>query len=81
LKEFDLKVLKDDKQFFPPYDGSAVVRGDALERHPELKEVVELLVGQIDTATMTGLNYEVDVNKRDAAEVAKEFLEAKGLLP
>jgi osmoprotectant transport system substrate-binding protein len=81
LKEFDLKVLKDDKQFFPPYDGSAVVRNDALERHPELRDVVALLVGQIDTATMTELNYEVDVKKRDAEEVALEFLQAKGLLP
>ncbi len=80
LKEFDLKVLADDKQFFPPYDGSPVVRNDTLESHPELREVVELLVGQIDTETMTGLNYEVDVNKRDAAEVAEEFLRQKGLL-
>ncbi|WP_309121316.1 glycine betaine ABC transporter substrate-binding protein [Paenibacillus sp.] len=80
LKEFDLKVLKDDKQFFPPYDGSAVVRNDALESHPELKEVVGLLEGKIDTETMTALNYEVDVNKRDAAEVAKEFLQENGLL-
>ncbi|HZG76824.1 MAG TPA: glycine betaine ABC transporter substrate-binding protein [Paenibacillus sp.] len=80
LKAFDLTVLKDDKQFFPPYDGSAVVRNDALERHPELKEIIELLVGQISTETMTALNYEVDINKRDPAEVAEEFLRQEGLL-
>jgi len=80
LKEFDLKVLADDKQFFPPYDGSPVVRNDTLEQHPELADVVSLLVGQIDAQTMTGLNYEVDVNKRDAAEVANEFLKERGLI-
>jgi osmoprotectant transport system substrate-binding protein len=80
LKEFNLHVLKDDKQFFPPYDGSPVVRNDTLEKHPELTEVVNLLVGKIDAETMTGLNYEVDVNKRNETEVAKEFLKEIGLL-
>jgi osmoprotectant transport system substrate-binding protein len=80
LKEFDLHVLKDDKQFFPPYDASPVVRNDVLENHPELKEVVGLLIGKIDAVTMTALNYEVDVNKRSEEEVAKAFLVELGLL-
>lgn len=80
LKEFNLKVLKDDKQFFPPFDASPVVRNDTLEAHPELKEVVELLVGQFDEQTITALNYEVDVNKREPDEVAREFLQERGLL-
>lgn len=80
IKEYNLKTLTDDKQFFPPYDASPVVRKDTLEQYPELNEVVELLVGKIDAETMTGLNYEVDVNKRSPQEVAAEFLKEQGLL-
>jgi len=80
LKAFNLKVLKDDKQFFPPFDGSPVIRKDVLEAHPELEEVIQLLVGQIDAETMTALNYEVDVAGRSPDEVAEQFLRERGWL-
>ena len=80
IKEYNLQTLEDDKQFFPPYDASPVVRKDTLEQYPELNDVVALLVGKIDAETMTGLNYEVDVNKRSPREVAVEFLKEQGLL-
>lgn len=80
IKEYKLQTLEDDKQFFPPYDASPVVRKDTLEQYPELNDVVPLLIGKIDAATMTGLNYEVDVNKRSPREVAAEFLKEQGLL-
>ena len=80
IKEYNLQTLVDDKHFFPPYDASPVVRNDTLEKYPELNDVVELLVGKIDATTMTGLNYEVDVNKRSPQEVAVEFLKGQGLL-
>ncbi|MBB6635246.1 glycine betaine ABC transporter substrate-binding protein [Cohnella thailandensis] len=80
LKQYDLQTLTDDKQFFPPYDASPVLRNDTLEKYPELDEVIPLLVGKIDAATMTALNYEVDVNKRTPEDVAVEFLKGQGLL-
>ncbi len=75
LKAFDLVTLEDDKKFFPPYDCSPVIREDVLKEHPELEGVLEKLVGQIDTETMTELNYQADVLKKEPATVAKEFLE------
>jgi osmoprotectant transport system substrate-binding protein len=80
LKEYNLKTLKDDKSFFPPYDASPVVRNDLLEKHPQLKDIINKLVGLIDTETMTSLNYQVDVEKLSPDEVAKNFLVEKGLL-
>lgn len=80
IKEFNLKTLEDDLQFFPPYDASPVLRKDTLEKHPELEEIVTMLIGKIDAQTMTALNYEVDVNKRSPQEVAVEFLKANNLL-
>lgn len=80
IKEYDLQALEDDKQFFPPYDASPVVRKEILEKSPELKDVISLLIGKIDAKTMTDLNYEVDVNKRNPNEVAIEFLKKNELL-
>ncbi|MCM3273713.1 osmoprotectant ABC transporter substrate-binding protein [Paenibacillus elgii] len=80
LKEYNLKTLEDDKKFFPPYQASPVVRNDTLKKHPEIKEIMDKLAGQIDTKTMTELNYQADVKKVEPEQVAKDFLKQKGLL-
>lgn len=81
IGKFDLLILEDDKHFFPPYDAAFVVRGEALRKHPDVREALELLAGKIDNATMQRLNYAVDEEERREAEVAHEFLVKKGLLP
>lgn len=80
IKQYNLKVLVDDKGFFPPYYAAPIIRKDTLEDHPELEEVLNQLAGLIDDPTMTGLNYQVDVEGKDVEVVVKEFLESKGLL-
>jgi len=80
IKAYNLQTLEDDKQFFPPYDASPVIRKDTLEKYPALNEVIPLLIGKINAETMTGLNYEVDVGKRSPRDVAVEFLKGQGLL-
>jgi len=77
---FDLVVLEDDKNFFPPYDGALFVKEDLLEKHPEISEIVAPLIGSFDEETMSRLNSEVDVNKKDPSDVAREYLKEKGLL-
>lgn len=77
IKEYHLKSLQDDKQFFPPYDAAPVIRNDVLARHPELNEIMSLLAGKIDVQTMIELNYEVDINKRNERKVAEEYLKKK----
>lgn len=76
IEEFDLVTLEDDMNFFPPYDASPVVSNDALERFPEIDGLIERLVGQIDVDEMLRMNYEADVQMKEPAIVAKEFLEA-----
>jgi osmoprotectant transport system substrate-binding protein len=80
LKEYNLKTLEDDKKFFPPYQASPVVRNDTLKKHPELKNVMDKLVGLVDTKAMTELNYQADVKKIEPDVIAKDFLKGKGLL-
>lgn len=80
IREFDLVILEDDKHFFPPYQGAPVARNDVLEKHPELKDLLQSLAGTISTSEMTEMNYEVDVLGREPADVARDFLIRKGLI-
>ena len=75
-----LKVLEDDKGFFPDYFGAYIVRGDLLEKYPEVEGILEQLTGKISTQQMTELTYQVDVEGRTVDEVAHDFLVSQGLL-
>jgi len=80
LQDFDLRVLEDDKSYFPPYHALPIIREDALERFPELEEVLALLEGQIDEVAMQIMNGKVDNDGIRVDAVAKEFLEETGLI-
>lgn len=80
IREYDLKVLKDDKGLFPPYQGSPMMREETIKKHPELKKVLEKLSGKITEEEMSRMNYEVKVSKKSAKEVAKKFLMDKNLI-
>ncbi len=80
LKAYNLTVLKDDKNFFPPYYAAPLVRDDTLKKYPELKDVLNKLAGQINDETMRELNYKVDKLGEDPRTVADDFLKSKGLI-
>jgi len=80
LKAYNLTVLKDDKNFFPPYYAAPLVRDDTLKKYPELKDVLNKLAGQINDETMRELNYKVDKLGEDPKTVADDFLKSKGLI-
>ncbi|KWW17346.1 MULTISPECIES: osmoprotectant ABC transporter substrate-binding protein [Peribacillus] len=76
IKVNDLKLLEDDKHYFPPYDCSPVVTGELLKRYPQIEDELNKLIGEINTETMQELNYEVDGNLKEPSVVATEFLKA-----
>ena len=80
FKAFDLKVLEDDKHFFPPYYAAPIVRDDTLEKYPELRDVLNSLGGKIGDETMQDLNYQVDNQKKSVESVAESFLKENGLI-
>ncbi|MWV46717.1 osmoprotectant ABC transporter substrate-binding protein [Paenibacillus sp. HJL G12] len=80
LKAYKLQTLQDDKQFFPPYDASPVLRSDLLKKHPEIQEAIAPLIGHLDADTMISLNYQVDIEKKSEREVAITYLKQQGLL-
>lgn len=74
IAAYDLVVLKDDKNFFPPYDASAVAPNKLLKQHPEIKKSISKLDGKISTEQMQKLNYEADGKGKEPAVVAEAFL-------
>jgi osmoprotectant transport system permease protein len=80
LLQHDLATLVDDRRFFPPYHAAPVVRRELLERHPEVRTVLERLAFRLDARTMRALNHAVEVEGRPFAEVARGFLVDTGLL-
>jgi osmoprotectant transport system substrate-binding protein len=80
IKVFNLKILKDDLEFFPPYDCLPVVRQDTLAKYPEIEGVLNQLAGKIDEQTMQELNAKVDDEGMKEETVAHDFLVSAGLI-
>lgn len=76
IPALQLVVLEDDRRYFPPYHAAPVVRQAVLERHPELREVLEELAGRLGDAEMRRLNALADVDRQDLAVIAREWLTA-----
>ncbi|WP_243293058.1 osmoprotectant update ABC transporter permease/substrate-binding subunit OpuFB [Bacillus sp. FJAT-47783] len=80
LKRYNLKVLKDDKELFPPYQGAPLIRKNTLEKYPELEEILNQLAGKITDDQMREMNYQVAVEGKSAAEIAQNYLEEEGIV-
>ncbi|TCZ73596.1 glycine/betaine ABC transporter substrate-binding protein [Paenibacillus albiflavus] len=76
----ELVVLQDDKKLWPPYYLAPVIRQEILDKDPNVRQVLDEISSKINDQTMQQLNAEVDIKKREYAEVAKEFLEKQMLL-
>ena len=74
IDALDLTALDDNRHYFPPYDAVPVVRTSALLRHPGIGRAMARLVGHVTERDMRAMNRAVDLEHRDPAEVAREFL-------
>jgi osmoprotectant transport system substrate-binding protein len=79
LSKMDLKVLRDDRNAFPPYQVCIVARQDTMRETPGLREALLELSGKFTNQKMQNLNLQVDGQHRSVAEVAAEFLKQSGL--
>jgi osmoprotectant transport system substrate-binding protein len=80
IKGFDLVVLEDNKQFFPPYQSVPIVRKEVLEKYPELEDLLNKMAAKLTNEKMTELNYRVDVKHEDVNKVASEWLKENGFI-
>jgi osmoprotectant transport system substrate-binding protein len=74
IAALDLVSLADDRHYFPPYQAAPVLRADLLQRHPAIGAALDELAGRLSDAEMQRLNALADVQHRDIAEIAHEWL-------
>jgi osmoprotectant transport system permease protein len=74
LERLRLRILKDDRRFFPDYSAVLLARRDMAERFPRtwarLREVLE---GSLDNRRMSALNAMADLDGKSVPEVAATF--------
>ncbi|WP_323704516.1 osmoprotectant ABC transporter substrate-binding protein [Mammaliicoccus sp. Dog046] len=74
IASYDLVVLEDDLNFFPPYDASPLVTKSLIKEKPYVDKAMKKLEGKISTKEMQKLNYEADNNLKEPAVIAEAFL-------
>jgi|KBSSwiStaDraftv2_1062776.scaffolds.fasta_scaffold02261_8 osmoprotectant transport system substrate-binding protein len=80
IPAFNFVVLRDDKNYAPPYNMTPVVRKEILDKNPKIADALNALAAKLNNETMAKLNASVDVDKKTPEEVADQFLKANGLV-
>jgi len=80
LAEYQLVVLEDDQQHFPPYQGAPLIRNEVLQEFPELEEILNQLANKITDDEMRAMNYQVNSEGKSAQVVARAYLIQQGLI-
>lgn len=81
LNAFKLKVLADDKHYFPDYTAAPVIRKEYLDKHPQLADLLQPLAALLDNQTMRTLNARIDVDHESPTVVAAQFLREHPINP
>lgn len=74
LEKHRLRVLVDDRQFFPTYDAVLLYRQDLPRRHPRAWAALQMLEGKISPRQMIALNAQVELGGVSFAETARRFV-------
>lgn len=80
IGKFNLRVLEDDKMFFPAYNAALTAQKALLDSYPDLAPLVEEVFSSLDTVTMISLNGKVDIGKQSPGKVAETYLREKGYI-
>jgi osmoprotectant transport system permease protein len=74
IEQLKLRVLEDDKGYFPEYKAVILYRADLAKRAPKVVEAWRRLEHRINEPVMVGMNAAVLVEKRSEAETARRFV-------
>lgn len=80
ISAFDLRVLQDDKHFFPLYHAAVTVRQDFYEQHPEISQVFDPVTEKINTEVLQKLNGQAALDGKPYRDVARDWLKAEGFI-
>jgi osmoprotectant transport system substrate-binding protein len=73
-------VLDDDKKLQPADNITAEVSVPLLQAQPDIKTALADVLSKLTSQNIVQLNAQVDIDHKDAATVAKDFLTSNGLL-
>ncbi len=76
ITRYGIKVLEDDRRYFPRYDAVLFYRMDLPTRFPQAWAGIVSLGGSIDEARMIALNGAVEIDGRTFAEAARTYFDA-----
>lgn len=74
IAHYDLRVLADDRSYFPAYEAVLLYRAALEADSPQAVDSMKRLEGAIDVNAMIAMNESVKLEGRPEAEVAAEFL-------
>jgi len=77
IRKFNLRVLKDDLDYFPVYQAVWVARKAFVDRYPAQWQALRNLEGTIDENTMLDMNAKADIEKQSLTQIAAEFRGAR----
>jgi osmoprotectant transport system permease protein len=78
IDAYKLRVLEDDRRFFPTYEALLLYRADLAARAPAAVAAISALEGTLDNRAMIALNERVKVGHVAETDAAVEFLIAHG---
>ncbi|WP_446223206.1 glycine betaine ABC transporter substrate-binding protein [Nocardia sp. IBHARD005] len=80
IPALELVLLEDDRAFFPKYNASLVMHRDFADAHPQVVGVMAPISARLTNEVITELNRQVDIDGREPAEVARDWMVAEGLV-
>lgn len=80
IKSLNLTVLEDDQSFFPAYNASPVINTELLEKYPELEDAYNQVSEKLTNDVLIELNRQVDVDGREPADVAFDWMVDEGFI-
>ncbi|AFY46545.1 periplasmic glycine betaine/choline-binding (lipo)protein of an ABC-type transport system (osmoprotectant binding protein) [Nostoc sp. PCC 7524] len=80
IARLGLFVLKDDRQYFPPYEATPIVRQETLKKYPQIRNAINQITGKISADEMRQLNYLVEGELQDIKTVVRDFRKSKAML-
>ena len=80
LKQYQLRLLKDDIALFPAYQGAPLMKAEFAAKNPQIVAALNRLAGKISETEMSEMNYRVKVQGESAEHVARDYLEKNGWL-
>ncbi|MGO4616427.1 glycine betaine ABC transporter substrate-binding protein [Nocardia sp. 2YAB30] len=80
ISALNLVLLQDDRRFFPKYNAALVIRKEFADAHPRVATVMAPISQRLTNEAITELNRQVDVDGREPAEVARDWMVAQGFV-